>query len=309
MKERDIVALICIVGLVVQLLVSNFRLVTQYIEGQSPSLLWAAIGNGTMMIHETKTTNSLLRNSLVSLDNMPSSTTSSSSKALPTIVVQLRGEMGNHLSTMAHGYGLQLELQRVYGIETQLILRHQMTDGVDNPKWLSSSRTFKQCFPKLRSLDYSQANTAEFDQRLKQITQVFSTKEQQLLDGINGKVLDMYEEITDDHIRSSLEFFLSQFRNQTRQSQLALLLPPNATISLPFLRSWTLASNYMINKYYTEIRDWFQFETHSACCRDLPDPNEVVFVRMDTKSPNDLIVVLHQRLCLCPCFILHLDSI
>ena len=69
---------------------------------------------------------------------------------LVTIFVQLKGELGNHLSVWIHAKGMQYFLQDHYGIQSQLKFLHQMTGrGHVNGKKKPTQYRIQHCFPKL----------------------------------------------------------------------------------------------------------------------------------------------------------------
>ena len=205
---------------------------------------------------------------------------------VPTIVVQTKGELGNHLSVMAHAYGIQLELRRTYGIETNLLFRHQtLPNGRTVPKGKETRLSLQRCFPHLRSIDFSLVNaiTKEWELRKYQLQKLYSDEERKRLDGINTAT-----DLTD--LTQSLSYFANEVTNATKQQLLSSWITTssssssssssdNVSISLPFLYSHSMGvNNIMINKYYEEIREWLQFDSN-ACCKALPDPDEVVWVR------------------------------
>jgi hypothetical protein len=83
--------------------------------------------------------------------NRPSSPNSTLSK-LPTLVAQLKGEIGNHLSVIAYAEGVQLWPREQYGIDTLMMRNQDSRNRVGTP-------------PKRRPFDFSEANTREFDKR------------------------------------------------------------------------------------------------------------------------------------------------
>jgi hypothetical protein len=101
-----------------------------------------------------------------------------SNHSIATIVVQLRGEMANHLSAIAHGRAIQLYALESFGIETQLVFVPQelqleqqpppprqddpttyttIASSLGNsntvllPKGMDARETLHQCFPILQS--------------------------------------------------------------------------------------------------------------------------------------------------------------
>ncbi len=65
-----------------------------------------------------------------------------------TILLQFKGELGNHLSVIAGAYVTQLQIQKLYPyIHIQFIGQHQ-----DHPKWTRAVDDIRQCFPKIYEL-------------------------------------------------------------------------------------------------------------------------------------------------------------
>ena len=65
-----------------------------------------------------------------------------------TILLQFKGELGNHLSVIAGAYVTQLQIQKLYPyIHIQFIGQHQ-----DHPKWTRAVQDLRKCFPKIYDL-------------------------------------------------------------------------------------------------------------------------------------------------------------
>jgi hypothetical protein len=73
------------------------------------------------------------------------------------IVIQLSGEMANQLSKLAFAYGVKWILEEDYQTSSKIILRHE-----EKEKWIRARESVVTCFPKLRHLEFSEANTQEF---------------------------------------------------------------------------------------------------------------------------------------------------
>jgi hypothetical protein len=63
----------------------------------------------------------------------------------PTILVQLGGELANHLGYIARAFGLVWWLEREYGVRSNIVLRHQ-----EASKWISARTDLTRCFPYVR---------------------------------------------------------------------------------------------------------------------------------------------------------------
>jgi hypothetical protein len=94
-----------------------------------------------------------------------------------SIVVQLSGELGNHLHKIAFGRAIQNLAKELYNIETQLVLQHQFRGG----KWVSAMHDIKECFPNLRHFDFELGNSPEFFSRETQQQQWLRQQHQKLV--------------------------------------------------------------------------------------------------------------------------------
>jgi hypothetical protein len=235
-------------------------------------------------------------NSVVGISTAESSTRSkrdSSKSSISIIVVQLRGEMGNHLSSIAHGRGIQLWALEQFGIETRLMFRRQislMPNGKEkeNPKGLPSRQVIQKCFVNLQDWGFqypvteTEYQVAEHrqQQELAQESEDFiiSKRDLKKLGWVNGrprvaKNLDRYL-IQPMDIKQSLDVF------QRALHRIKDLPSRNANrISLPFLVSDSLDNLLLMDRYLDHFRYIFALDSHhsSSCCRAMPDPNESVF--------------------------------
>eukprot|EP00980_Cylindrotheca_fusiformis_P012719 scaffold3108_cov152-Cylindrotheca_fusiformis.AAC.10 len=214
---------------------------------------------------------------------------SQSAGRLPTIVVQLRGELGNHLSSIAHGRGIQLYALEVFGLETNLLLRHQvLPDGItSNPKWEPTKQTLQRCF-NFSDWDFSRGGRwKEFDERRRQQERWLDFLNMKKLDSINGRRMNGLffkdnQPIRADDIDRSLETFLQQLSRKDRPT-----LPLSAKISLPFLLSESLDNNLLVDRYYGYFQNFFKLD--QSCCGNVePEADESVFHfrNFETEMPN-----------------------
>eukprot|EP00979_Chaetoceros_neogracilis_P014764 scaffold4862_cov124-Chaetoceros_neogracile.AAC.1 len=82
-----------------------------------------------------------------------------------TVVIQLSGEMGNHLSKLANGYAKAWDLEEQYGIQTDIWFRHQ-----EHPKWVRVRDSMKTCFLMAAKIDFERGNSEQFLLRSKDST-------------------------------------------------------------------------------------------------------------------------------------------
>lgn len=210
------------------------------------------------------------------------------------IVVQLRGEMGNHLSTMAHGIGLQLAALQDNNLSTHLLMRHQtLPDGdgnvMDNPKWLPTSRVLKQCFPAMKDWDFSLGSQwTDFDRFWERQTKQQEresanrySEESTLLQQIslvNGRIMngrkgldDMKEPVTAQDMQKGLAAFAKLHKSKKEAYRSSLFL------NVPFLYSDSMDNMVLLKRFLPVFRHVFQVDP-SCCGSQLPDPDEAVFV-------------------------------
>ncbi|KAI2505646.1 hypothetical protein MHU86_8794 [Fragilaria crotonensis] len=161
-----------------------------------------------------------------------------------TIVIQLSGEMANHLYKFAAGYVVKWILEDDFNITSRIVLRHQ-----DNQKWVRGRKSM-MCFTKLRHMDYSQGNTQEFEDRWKQ---------QQAWIGGDG-----FEIKTAESLRQTVKDIVLVFANASTPPP---VLPVDANITIPFIYANYFQGQRMIDKYFDRLRDLFEFDlTNPDCC-------------------------------------------
>lgn len=225
------------------------------------------------------------------------------SMASAPIVVQLRGEMGNHLSTIAHAIGLQLAALQDHNLSTHLLLRHQTISDrngkmVDNRKWLPTSHVLKSCFPALRQWDFSVGSQwTEFDrlferqqqQEQQQQTGDLETGEKmealalllQQMSLVNGRAVawrkewdDTKEPISAQDIDEGLAAFAKMRRCMIGNKGLST---ESSFLTAPFLMSDSMDNMVLMKRYLPVFRQLFRIDP--ACCGpQQPDPDEAVFV-------------------------------
>jgi hypothetical protein len=214
--------------------------------------------------------------------SLPATTTS--------IVVNLSGELGNHLSRMARGLALQRWAQQDYGLATDLVFRDSGYSRVGGPM------DIQKCFPKLRHLDLRRGNTMEYDQRLLQQQQQWWNDDtvQAALHVTSSRAEDVAKSLST--LRDLLQHHNRNATNQTRivdaggfhngtidsnNSTINTNITNYSeyTISLPFL---TVEGDMVVvdawaDRFYDDFRDVFQFD-YEACCKLKPDADESVLV-------------------------------
>ena len=174
-----------------------------------------------------------------------------------TIVIQLSGEMANQLCKLAFGYGLKWMLEDDHNITSNIILRHQ-----ENPKWVTAHKSMRLCYPKIRTMDFSQGNTREFDDRQKQ---------QDRWLGHN----DFHHLTSASRASESLNKFVRLISN-TRQ--LPPELPVDANITLPFIYADSHDSPSIVDRFFDRLKDLFEYDLENPkCCGPRALLNENAF--------------------------------
>jgi hypothetical protein len=246
-------------------------------------------------------------------------TTQLQQNILPSIVVQLQGQLGNNLCGIAHGRGVQLQLLRDYGINTQLVLQPPLQDGKRNRQWRLTRIELEQCFPHVSSSApfLASPNRSSQDEikelRREQMRWLSSlqdrvvisnttadtnsankpskddTLQSMLSEGMNGKRIHNYKveldsQRLDEAFRLFRDLLLVSASNNTDiqpagiQTSLSSVGvgPSSPFISLPFLLTNILASDYMVDHFYQDLRQYFAID--ESCCKEIPEPDETVFV-------------------------------
>jgi hypothetical protein len=178
-----------------------------------------------------------------------------------SIVVQLSGEMGNHLQKIAFGRAIQNMLFDKYGIASDLVLQHQQRGG----KWVSAMRDLKQCFPKLRHFDFELGNSPEFTERLQQQKKWLGDKSAELI---------FPNLVSIASVDQGLDYLANLLRtNHSSIPEIGI----DANISLPFVYAQSFVDFPFIDQYYSDLRKFFSFDD-ASCCMEIPRPDESVFV-------------------------------
>ncbi len=174
----------------------------------------------------------------------------------PTIVIQLNGEMGNHLSKFAFGYIVKWILEDDYNITSSIVLRHQ-----DNPKWVRARKSM-MCFTKIRTMAFSKGNTQEFEDRREQQRKWLGS--------------DRYILETAISLRQALKEQIMVFTNTSNPPP---ILPDDVNITIPFIYADSFALNSdVIDPYFDRLKDLFEYDLNNPeCCGPRALPNESVF--------------------------------
>jgi hypothetical protein len=180
-------------------------------------------------------------------------------KEAGTVVMQVRGEMGNHLQKIAHGYGIHWYAQDEFEFLPSLKLRH-----LKKPKWKTARIDIVQCFKQLRNLDYESGHAPAFVKLQKEQAAWLS---QQPPDVVSA----MYQ-IRDESLHNISQGIQAMKHLATLPKDSK---PPH--MEYPIVVLGGPMRNALVDQYYDRYRDLFAFDD-KACCAQLPEPDETVFV-------------------------------
>ena len=206
------------------------------------------------------------RTSSPTLHLTPLSTNSSASDTL-TIVVQLSGELGNHLQKIGAGLCVQYVIERELGIPTEVKLRAQ-----EHAKWKHAMDWTKEAFNGTRALNFREMNTPDFDKaQNEQRTWISFLIEGGKLDVANitnPHMLTDGVELNEDGLGALLKLVNQTWRLRGRQTE-------GAAISMPHVHINGFMSEYCLDLTYYDLREFLVLD-EAANCRALPYPNETV---------------------------------
>lgn len=178
-----------------------------------------------------------------------------------SLIVKLKGELGNHLSFLAGARITQLIAAQKYPyLNIQLVGQHQ-----DDPRWVRGRDDLIRCFPEFRDLEFE---GGDHDPDFLLVQKLQNA-------GLNKKQQRMLT-----NARESGHAFLQSMLDQQDQANAIAASPASnhSKYSLPFLianslDTWmdTLENEY----YYNDIRRWMRFN-ESACRASKPRNNEIV---------------------------------
>ena len=209
-----------------------------------------------------------------------------------TILVELTGELGNHLNHIAHGRAIQTMLWQDHGVPSHLVLRRNS----NGEKYLRTQRQLKRCFPNLRPLEFHGPKSYMTSQ--KELDRLQST----LLGPDLSKSLFLDGGSTFAATQASVQELVNLLQNREGDFLVDAAIcdssPVNATlscnryflsrdhgVSLPFLRTRSMVNREFLDKFYDDFRDFFKFDDEACCATaELPEPDVAVFVSHDKRQ-------------------------
>jgi hypothetical protein len=186
-----------------------------------------------------------------------------------TLIVQLRGELGNHLAILAGAHITQLIAAQLYpNIRLQLIGQHQTSTERGRhqlKKWIRARNDLIRCFPEFKNFVFDGGiHDPEF-------LEIQAIQKTWLSESEEQKLTNAREE--------GLEFTQSLMEKQERGIPGVPQQPGNITkYSIPFMvaNSFSWSDGLRNKTWYDNIRNWMRFN-ESACCSKLPDSRDVVY--------------------------------
>ena len=226
------------------------------------------------------------------------------------ILVQLSGELGNHLSKLAYGRALQLWLQEEYGIaQSRLVLRHQGKRYVY--KWEKTHSDLQRCFPWTRSLNFTQGNDEPIYQDFVKTystttrTETYSSKDRTSSNQFFGGINSPNANVVAQTLQTAVQVYRQEQQQQRQQGQHGRQYGPLAPIIL-YSTEFVHGNHFFLERYYGEFRHIFRMSTeccplsssrpHSAAAATLtsnsvlPDRDETVVV-----SPPSMAACMYAQ--------------
>ena len=190
------------------------------------------------------------------------------------IVMDCMGEFGNYLQFHSHGFGLQHMALTKYGIHTRVVFRRK--EGSSNKKAQSAIQKLQECFPNLMD---TRLDTTYDPKTSRQLQQDWLGKE------IASKLtLNKPHHVEPAALLQTFQalkqaiFQLQEDPPPTASNHTATSSHARQTVPLPFLHVSVMRNFPLMDQQLDLYRNWFQMD-EDKCCRDLPEPKEVVFVR------------------------------
>ena len=195
----------------------------------------------------------------------------SHTKNIPTILVQLRGEMANILWHLANGYALMWILRDEHNILSNIVVK------VASPKNARAWKNMRLCFPNLQKLHTVEGDSIEFNIRQSQ---------QDAWLGVGNN--EFFRSRQALKMGRTLKRFASVLADTTRPPP---GLPVDANITLPFIVTDIFSGKQVIDRFYGRLKKLLEYDvSNPTCCGPIAHPKEHIFhargfvVEVGTKS-------------------------
>ena len=191
----------------------------------------------------------------------------SHSKNIPTIVVELNGEMSNIQWHLANGYTLMWILQDEHNILSNIIVK------VSTPKSVRAWKSVRLCYPNLQNLHTVEGDSIEFNIR--------QSQQDAWLGVDNSMFFQSRKAWSTLNVGQTLKRFARVLASTTRP---APVLPVDANITLPIIVTPTFAGKPLIDRFhdidrfYDRVKNLFEYDvSNPACCGPIAHPKEHIF--------------------------------
>ena len=205
------------------------------------------------------------------------------------IIVELSGELGNHLMQLAHGYTIQLLLGG-HNVTSKLVLiqksneeRHQKT-----------RRNLKECFPFATHQKFYFASRSNLNQELYGGGEKLVMRTQQqfwntLIEQLPANLLLYHKQpwqFPTGTLYSTTKLVVDQFakrlsvQKKDGDGSTNIVSTPtssSAVITAPFIFTHNMINREYFDLFYDHYRTFFQMN-ETKCCSDISSPDEAVFV-------------------------------
>lgn len=179
-----------------------------------------------------------------------------------TVVAQLSGEMCNNIGFIAYAHAIAIELLENHSIHTRIVLRHQ-----ERPKWKRAAQAVRKCFPKARNWDFEEGNRINGAHFTRMLALCKKSGLESLLFTTNRT---LFHEGTQAVANMLQRVPFAKPESSTSPVSHPFITIPNEGIALlqfyPFLE-----------RYEAYFRRLFSLDKQT-CCKELPEPGEIVFV-------------------------------
>ena len=213
-----------------------------------------------------------------------------------TLIVELRGELGNHLALLANARITQIIAQTKFpNLHIHIIGQHQ-----SHPKWLHAYNDITKCFPQLLQDVPFHGGIQENDPQQKQEFLHIQQLQQRLWNTSQRQ----------QYFTNPREEGLEYLQQILSLSPIPPYLTTTGTVStnqtlrysLPYLitNDFTWEEGLKHSLYYENIRQWFQFNTSSkdCCCENILHDDHIIDTAATTTTSASIPkkeVVYHHR--------------
>ena len=190
-----------------------------------------------------------------------------------SIVVELTGELGNHLHHIAHGRAIQTTLWNDHRIPSHLIFRRPSSDK----KYRKTHEQLRTCFRHLRHMEIQDPKTSSFPSQ-----KTLDNLQRAIFGDERAEMLTIQRGSGYSHIKAAVGMLLHLLeteRDWKNATVVEILSQMPAEVSLPFLQADAMINRQTMDRFYDDFRGFFNFDEEVCCAgEDIPNPGLAVFV-------------------------------